>query len=133
MRNLKYFLVDDFLHKAILNQLDFIIEFLQEKVKNRVFVKLESRYADYSPEYSIYFGIAFILLNYIYVMTKSGRLFAYKLKDWLLEAGFIQSQCQMSIYYKYAPAWTWFFSYIMLMIVSIDIRMKLSENGLWTL
>ena len=36
-------------------------------------------------------------------MTKSGKLFADELTEWLLEAGLIQSQCQMSIYYKYAP------------------------------
>ena len=36
-------------------------------------------------------------------MTNSGKLLAYELIEWLLEAGFIQSQCQMSIYYKYAP------------------------------
>ena len=36
-------------------------------------------------------------------MTNSGELFSDKLTEWLLEAGFIQSQCQMSIYYKYAP------------------------------
>ena len=36
-------------------------------------------------------------------MTKSGKLFADELTQWLLEAGFIQSQCQISIYYKYAP------------------------------
>ena len=35
-------------------------------------------------------------------MTNSGKLFADELTEWLLEAGFIQSQCQMSIYYKYA-------------------------------
>ena len=35
-------------------------------------------------------------------MTNSGNLFADELTEWLLEAGFIQSQCQMSIYYKYA-------------------------------
>ena len=39
----------------------------------------------------------------MYGMTNYGKLFADKLKEWLLEAGFIQSQCQMSIYYKYAP------------------------------
>ena len=39
----------------------------------------------------------------MYGMTKSGKLFADNLTDLLLEAGFIQSQCQMSIYYKYAP------------------------------
>ena len=35
-------------------------------------------------------------------MTNSGKLFAYELTEWLLEAGFIQSQFHMSIYYKYA-------------------------------
>ena len=30
------------------------------------------------------------------------KFFADELTDWLLEAGLIQSQCQMSIYYKYA-------------------------------
>ena len=36
-------------------------------------------------------------------MNNSGKLFAGELTERLLEAGFIQSQCQMSIYYKYAP------------------------------
>ena len=52
MRTLKYFLVDATKHKAIVNQLYFIGEFLKAKVKNRVFVKLDSRYAYYFPEYS---------------------------------------------------------------------------------
>ena len=38
----------------------------------------------------------------MYGMTNSGKLFADELTEWLLEAGFIQSQCQMSIYYKYS-------------------------------
>ena len=36
-------------------------------------------------------------------MTNSGKLFANELTEWLLEVVFIKSQCQMSIYYKYAP------------------------------
>ena len=36
-------------------------------------------------------------------MTNSGKLSSDELTEWLLEAGFIQSQCQMSIYYKSAP------------------------------
>ena len=36
-------------------------------------------------------------------MNNYGNLFADDLTEWLLEAGFIQSQCHMSIYYKYAP------------------------------
>ena len=36
-------------------------------------------------------------------MTKSGKLFADELIEWLLQADFIQFKCQMSIHYKYAP------------------------------
>ena len=39
----------------------------------------------------------------MYGMTNSRKLSADKLTEWLLEAGFIQSQYHMSIYYKYAP------------------------------
>ena len=35
-------------------------------------------------------------------MNNSGKLFSDELTEWLLEAGFIKSQCQMSIYYNYA-------------------------------
>ena len=39
----------------------------------------------------------------MYGLTNYGKLFAYELTEQLLEASFIQYQCQMSIYYKYAP------------------------------
>ena len=39
----------------------------------------------------------------MYGMTKYGKLFADELTEWLIEEGFMQSQCQMSIYYKYTP------------------------------
>ena len=45
MRTLKYFLEDATKHKARFHQLYFIRAFLQAKVKNGVFVKLDSRYA----------------------------------------------------------------------------------------
>ena len=70
---------------------------------NRVFVKLEIRYADYFPEYSSYFGRSLSLLKYVYGMNNDGNLFDDNLTEWLLESGFIQYQCHMSIYYKYAP------------------------------
>ena len=63
-------------------------------------------------------------------MTNSRKLFADELTEWLLEAGFIQSQCQMSIYYKYATDGT---KNIVLSYVddfSIGIQMKILENGL---
>ena len=68
-----------------------------------MFVKLDIRYTDYLLEYAKYFGRALRLLNSMYDMTNSGKLFADELTECLLEAGFIQSQFQMSIYYKYAP------------------------------
>ena len=103
MRTLKYYLEDATKPKTRVHQLDFIGEFLQEKVKNRVFMKLDSRYADYSPEHSNYFGRDLRLLKSMYGMNNSGKLFAYEWTEWLLEAGFIQYQYQMSIYSKYAP------------------------------
>ena len=39
----------------------------------------------------------------MYGMNNYKKLSANELTEWLLEAGFILSQCQMSIYYKYAP------------------------------
>ena len=48
-------------------------------------------------EYAQYFGRALRLLKSMYGMTNSGKLFANDLTEWLLEAGFIQSQCNMSI------------------------------------
>ena len=103
MRTLKYFLADAAKHKARVHQLYLIGAFLKSKVKNGVFVKLNIRYTDYFPGYANYFGRALRLLKSMYGMTNSGKLFAGELTEWLLEAGFIQSQCQMSIYYKYAP------------------------------
>ena len=39
----------------------------------------------------------------MYGMNNSRNLFADELTEQLIEAGIIQSQCKMSIYYKYAP------------------------------
>ena len=54
-----------------MSQLDFIRALLQAKVNNRVFVKLDSKYADYFSEYSNYFVRALILLKYMYEMNDS--------------------------------------------------------------
>ena len=100
---MKYFSADAAKNKEIVHQLDFIGSLLQAKVKNRVFVKLDIRYTDNFPEYAKYFGRALRLLKSMYGMTNSGKLFPDELTECLLEAGFIQSQCRISIYYKYAP------------------------------
>ena len=49
MRTLKYFIADAEKHKERVHQLDIIGAFLQAKVKNIVFDKLDMRYADYFP------------------------------------------------------------------------------------
>ena len=79
MRTLKYFLSDAAKHKARVHQLYFIGALLQEKLKNRVFVKLDISYTDYFPEYANYFGRALRLLKSMYGMTNSGKLFADEL------------------------------------------------------
>ena len=99
IRNLEYLLADAAKHKARVNQLDFIGSLLQVKVENMVFLKLDSIYADYFPEYSKYFGRTLILLKSIYGMTDSGNLFADELTKWLPQSGFIRYQFQMSIFY----------------------------------
>ena len=40
---------------------------------------------------------------FMYGMTDFGKLFYDELTECLPETGFIQYQCQMSIYYKYEP------------------------------
>ena len=76
MRTLKYFLADATKHKVRDQKLDFIVAFFQEKLKNRVFVKLDIRYTDYFPEYANYFLRSLRLLKSMYVMTNSEDLFA---------------------------------------------------------
>ena len=66
-------------------------------------------------------------------MTNSGKVFADGLTEWLLEAGFIQSQYQISICYNYAPYGTKFLSCLMLITMYIGILMKLFANGFWIL
>ena len=66
MRTLKYFLTDSSKHRARVHQLDFIGAFLQAKVKNRVLIKFDIRYAYYFPEYVQYFGRLFELFKYMY-------------------------------------------------------------------
>ena len=81
MRTLNYFLAYAGKHKARVHQLDFIGAFLQAKVKNRVFVQLDMRYADYFPKYAQYFLRALKLLKSMYGMTNSGKLFADDLTE----------------------------------------------------
>ena len=78
-RTLKEYLSDTAKHKAEIHKLDFIGAFLQAKVKNRVFLKLHSRYAEYFPEYLCYFGISLILFKSMYGMNDSGNLFSDEL------------------------------------------------------
>ena len=66
-------------------------------------MKLDSRYADYFTEYPSYFGRALILNKSMYGINNSGKLFSDELTEWMLEAGLIQYQLHIYIYYNYAP------------------------------
>ena len=44
-------MADEFKQRSRVHQLDFIGALLQAEVNNSVFLKLESRYADYFPSY----------------------------------------------------------------------------------
>ena len=79
MSTLNSFLTDVNKHKAIVHQLDFIGALLQEKVKNRVFVKSDIIHTDYSPKYAKYFGRSLRLLKSMYGINNYGKLFADEL------------------------------------------------------
>ena len=81
MRTLNYFLADTAKQKARVYQYYFIGAFLQAKVMNKVYVKLDIRCTDYFPEYAQYFGRALRLLDSMYGMTNSGKFFAHKLTE----------------------------------------------------
>ena len=124
MRTFKYLQAYTAKHKARVHQLDFIGSFFQAKLKNRVFVKFDMRYADYFPDYAQYFGRTLKLLKSMYGMTNSGKLFSDELTEWLIEEGFMQSQCQMSIYYKYAPGGS------NIVVLSIGLSLRSEEKVL---
>ena len=102
MRNLNSFLVDAAKNKLRVHQLDFIGEFLQANVKHRVFVKLDSRYGEYFPEYDKYFGGPWRPKKALYVMNNYGGLFDDELINWMIdESDFNQYKCQIYVHYKY--------------------------------
>ena len=80
MTTLKCFLEDSVNHKSRVHQLYFIRYLLQEKFKNGIFVKLDSKYAAYFPEYLSYSGRSLRLMKPMYGMTNSRKLFTYYLK-----------------------------------------------------
>ena len=84
--------------------MDLIGAFLQANVKHRVFVKLDSRYGEYFPEYANYFGIPLRLNKSMYGINNYRKLFSDEITNLLIdEAGIKHSKFQMSVYYKYAP------------------------------
>ena len=133
MRTLTYLLVDATKQKAIFHRLYFIGALLQAKVKNRVYVNLDSRYTDCLPKYAKYVGRALILLKSMYGMTNYGKLFLVSQKNSYLKQLLsnmnvrclsIISMHQMDQKLLYYP---------MLMTVYIGIHLRLLGNGFWIL
>ena len=133
MRNSNHFFADVVRHKARVHQLYLIGLFLQGKVKNRVFVKFNSRYADYFHNTQItledtryYWSLCMEWLTlgiYLPMIWHSGNL---------RKASF-NINVKLSIYYKYVPFGTKKLFYLMFMAVCIGILLKLLKNGLWML
>ena len=72
-------------------------------MKSRVFVKLYSRYGEYFPEYSNYFGRPLRLNKSMHGINNYGKFFDDELNNRMIdEEGFSQSKCQISVYYNYA-------------------------------
>ena len=95
-----------------------------------MFLKLDSRYADYFSEYSSYYGRDFIVLKSMYGMTNSGKLFADELIDWFIdESGFKNSNTRCLYITSMHHMELKLLFYLMLMVVSIGINMKILENG----
>ena len=82
---MKYFLANSSRYKEIVHRLNLIGTFLQANSKHRVFVKLDSRYGEYFPEYAKYFGISSRLKKSMYGMNNYGKLFDDELTNWLMD------------------------------------------------
>ena len=80
-RTLKYLLADSVKNESRVNKLDFIGALLQAIVNNRVFMKFDSIYVDYFPEYSRCFVRYLRFLKCMYIMTNYGKLFAIELTE----------------------------------------------------
>ena len=70
---------------------------------NRVFVNLDSRYADYFQNIQITLEEPCDYWSLYMEWLTLQSYFADELIEWLIEVGFIQYQCHIYIYYKYAP------------------------------
>ena len=67
-------------------------------------MRLDGRYGEYFPECANYFGGPLRLKTSIYGMNNYGKIFSDERTHFLIyETVLKQSQCQISIYYKYAP------------------------------
>ena len=64
-------------------------------------------------------------------MNNSGKLFSDELIEWFLEADFIQSQCQISIYYKDAPDGTRIFVLFYLYDCEYWYNFEALGKGFW--
>ena len=94
---------------------------------------MDIRYTDYFPEYSKYFGRALRLLKSVFGITNSGNFFADELTEWLLEAGLFNHNVRCLSIISIHPLNQKVLFYIMLIIASIGIQMKILENGLFIL
>ena len=102
-RAMKMFLADAARHKVRVRQLDFIGAYLQSKARGRIFVRMPAVYGDLWPEFKTYSGVPLRLVKSMYGMTQSGKNWYLELHEYLISAGFQQSQVIKCYYWKKFP------------------------------
>ena len=107
MRTVKMFLALACSFKRRVKQGDFVGAYLQAKVRERIFISLDRRYAQYFPDLSEYFGRPLLLNRGIYGLAASGKFWNEEFSEWLRAEGFHQSTADTTYFIKYYTDGSW--------------------------
>jgi len=99
-RSLKMFLPLASRIKARVKQLDFVGAFLQAKMRTRMFVTIPQIYGILFAEYRDYCGVPVRLVMSMYGTTLCGKYWYMDLTEYLLEVGFIPSECMRCLFIR---------------------------------
>jgi transposase InsO family protein len=99
-RSLKMFLAHAARLKVRVRQLDFVGEFLQAKMRTRMFITISKIYGILFPEYAEYCGQPVKLQMSMYGTTLCGKYWYLDLLDFLKEIGFKEGDCIKCFFVK---------------------------------
>ena len=87
-RILKMFLAHTASKVAKVFKVDEVSSFLQEKIRSRVFFKLNKIYGEVFPEFAEYCGITLLICKVVYNTASAGNYWYQDWSNWLLSVGF---------------------------------------------